>query len=137
MQGCGLQRSDDASETAGPLVHTNRDKVPDLSFLSTLKTIESIGIGYITYLRAVPDLSQCKRLKSLTIFNCKSLHEIASVTSIPKLQSFSIVCTPQMPHDLETIMAMKTLKTMSGAFGNTKRDDEFQRLLDKYGLEYA
>jgi len=59
------------------------------------------------------------------------------VTRIPKLESFSIVNTPQMPRDLEKIMAMKTLKKMSGAFGSKEKDSQFQQLLDKYGLVYG
>lgn len=116
---------------------TNRSKTPDLSFLSSLKHLEELGIGYVTYLTSIPDLSKCRRLKRLRVFNCKSLRNIDSVTKIPKLESFSIVCTPQMPDDLEPVMAMKTMKKMSGAFGSKARDEKFHRMLERYGLEYG
>ncbi len=116
---------------------TNRQKTPDLSFLSSLKHLEVLGLGYVTYLKAIPDLSRCKRLKRLSIFNCRNLLDIDAVTRIPKLQSFSIVCTPQVPGDLERIMSMKTLKTMSGAFGSKAKTDDFHRLLKDHGLTYG
>ena len=108
-----------------------------LSFLSSLKHLERLGLGYITHLTSIPDLSKCRRLKRLTIFNCRNLHSIDSVTRIPKLESFSIVCTPQVPSDLEPIMAMKTLRTMSAAFGTKTKDEEFRRLLQHYGLNFG
>lgn len=117
--------------------HTNRVKNPDLSFLSRLKKVESLGIGYVTYLTALPDLSGCNHLKSLTIFNCKNLDSVDSVSDIPKLRSFSIVCTPQSPDDLRSIMAMPTLQKMSAAFGSKARDEQFRRMLEDHGLEYG
>jgi len=114
----------------------NRFKA-DLSFMARLKHIEYLRIGSVTYLRSLPDLSKCRRLKMLQVSNCKRLNDIDSVTRIPKLESFSIVNTPQMPRDLEKIMAMKTLKKMSGAFGSKEKDSQFQQLLDKYGLVYG
>lgn len=117
--------------------HTNRSKTPDLSFLSSLKTLEQLGVGYVTHLTSFPDLSGCKRLKRLDIFSCKKLEDISKVQRIPKLQSFSIVDTPQLPPDLELIMAMKSLKKMSGAFGTAARNKHFHELLKKHGLQYG
>jgi len=109
----------------------------DFSFLADLKHVEELGIGNAPHLRSLPDLSKCKRLKRLNIFGCKRLNDIDSVTRIPKLESFSIVSTPQVPRDLEKIMAMTTLKKMSGAFGSREKDAQFRQLLDKYGLVYG
>jgi hypothetical protein len=117
--------------------HTNRDKTPDLSFLSALKHIESLGVGYVTYLESFPDLSTCLRLQELKIFSCKRLRDISTLAAIPKLQRFSIVDTPQMPRDLEQIMTLKTLKKMSGAFGSNKQDELFHQLLAEHALEYG
>ncbi|MCC9603372.1 hypothetical protein LOC67_22715 [Stieleria sp. JC731] len=117
--------------------HTNRDKTPDLSFLSRLTQLETLGIGYVTHLKEFPNLSHCKRLKKLTIFTCNRLCDVESVVHIPKLQSFSIVGTPLVPADLQEIMAMRSLKTISGAFGSKTRDSEFRQLLAEHGLKYG
>jgi hypothetical protein len=115
---------------------TNRHKA-DLSFIAKLKRVEDLGIGNAPHLRSLPDLSKCTRLTRLNIFGCKRLKGIDPVTRIPKLESFSIVNTPQMPRDLEKIMAMKSLKKMSGAFGSREKDAQFRQLLDKHGLVYG
>lgn len=115
----------------------NRSKEPDLSFLSSLSELEELGLGYITNIAALPKLKSCRRLKRLTIFNCKNLTDIDSVLEIPNLQSFSIVCTPHGPSDLNSIMAMPTLKTISGAFGSKAKDKLFHDLIDQYGLKYG
>lgn len=117
--------------------HTNRSKMPDLSFLSSLKPLERLGIHYVTHLTALPDLSHCKRLKRLSIHKCRSLKDISTITKIPKLESFEICGTPQQPEDLEPIMAAKNLKKMSGAFGTAAKDRRFHELLEKHGLQYG
>lgn len=109
----------------------------DFSFLSVLKQVECLGIGNLPHLRSLPDLSKCKRLKRLQIFGCKRLSDIDSVSNIPKLESFSIVNTPQSPRDLEKIMAMKTLKKMSAAFGKREKNEQFRQLLEKHGVQYG
>lgn len=117
--------------------HTDRRKAPDLSFLLSLEALEELGVLYVPHLRSFPDLSACECLRRLTIHNCKRLVDVEAILRIPKLESFSIVATPQQPADLEPIMAMKTLRTMSGAFGSAKRDEEFQHLLQRHGLQYG
>jgi hypothetical protein len=115
----------------------DRSKTPDLSFLSSLAALENLTISYVTHLTALPDLSRSKRLKRLDVTMCRSLEDISTVTKIPKIESFGICGTPQQPEDLEPIMAMKSLKKMSGAFGTAAKDRKFHELLNKHGVQYG
>jgi hypothetical protein len=109
----------------------------NFSFLSEIETIESLDIGYAQHFVSFPNLEKCKNLRRLNIFNCKKLADISNITTIPSLDTFGIVVTPQEPQDLEFIMQMPTLKFMSGAFGSDKKDLLFRELLEKYGLQYG
>jgi hypothetical protein len=113
-----------------------RNENNDFAFLSQLTAIEQISIGYAPQFRKFPDLSNCQKLKNVTLFNCKRLENIDQVALIPNLEKFSIVETPQKPNDLEFVMKMPSLKYLSGAFGGKKVDEEFHLLLEKYGIEY-
>ena len=78
-----------------------------------------------------------KRHSSTREVNCKSLQNVDAVTKIPKLLSFSIVCTPQEPKDLEAVMAMPTLQKISGAFGTRAKDKLFHDMISRYVLQYG
>ena len=114
-----------------------RERTPDLSFLSQMRTLKDLGVGHVPHWTTFPDMSRCTRLKRLNIFGCKRLTDLSAVVRIKKLESFDIVLTPQKPADLEAIMAMPTMKCMAAAFGRAKEDALFAALLTKYGLFYG
>lgn len=117
--------------------HTNRSKTPDLSFLSDLTPLKTLSIGYVTHLTALPDLASCRRLERLSIFQCNKLSDIEALLHIPKLQSVAICGTPLTPADLEPLMALPNLRSISAAFGQVESDKLFHELRAKYELELA
>jgi hypothetical protein len=118
-------------------INTVRDKTPDFSFLSRLEKLTDLGIGYVPHLTALPDMSRCKRLRRLSLFNLQRLKDLSAVLKIKNLQSFHIVVTPQGPSDLIDIMAMPKMKFMTGSFGTRKKNELFRELMAKHKLVYG
>ncbi len=118
-------------------INTVKKEIDNFSFLSNLNTIEDLGICYATYFYSFPDLSQCENLKTIRLFQCNNLSDISKVAVMPHLEHFSITSKLIKPEDLEFIMQKPTIKTMSGAFGGKKTDDEFMNLLTRYGIQYG
>jgi hypothetical protein len=114
-----------------------RTRTADLTFLGQLTRLENLGIAGVPHLTAFPDLSRCTRLKRLSIHGCKRLCDLSSIVQIPNLESFGITGTLVQPADLEPIMAMPTIKLMSGAFGRVKLNAEFRMLMAKHGVAYG
>ncbi|RYJ38033.1 hypothetical protein NU08_2936 [Flavobacterium anhuiense] len=109
----------------------------NFSFLNELSNLEELGIGYATQFESFPKLTDCLKLKKVSIFNCKKLEAINNVETIPNLETFSIVETPQKPKDLEFVMMLPKIKYFSGAFGGKKNDEEFRALLLKHNVQYG
>lgn len=109
----------------------------DLSFLSQVKSLEQLGIGYVTHFKEFPDLSSCVKLLKVSVFSCKNLTDISKISLIPNLKSLAIVSTPQKPQDLEFLMKKESLISMSGSFGGVKTNRLFTELLDKHGMQYG
>jgi hypothetical protein len=109
----------------------------NFSFLNHLDSLEKLSIGYAALFTSFPDLTNCKNLKRVNLFNCKKLEDINKIKNIKNLEAFSIVETQHKPHDLEFIMKMPTVKFMSGAFGGKKVDQEFHDMLDQYGIQFG
>lgn len=118
-------------------INTVRDRAPDFSFLSRLRQLRVLGIGYVRNLTTLPDMSRCTRLRRLSLFNCMRLKDLSAILKIPNLESFHIVVTPQQPADLEPIMAMPRMKYMTAQFGIRKKNELFRELLGKYSLVYG
>ncbi|MDU1891490.1 MAG: hypothetical protein E6767_12450 [Dysgonomonas sp.] len=114
-----------------------RNDIDNFSFLSDMHSLEYIGIVNAVHLYNFPDLSECKNLQRLSIWDCKNLTDISSIASIPNIERFGITSKCIMPNDLEFIMQMPSIKYMSGAFGGKKILNQFMELLSKYGLQYG
>lgn len=107
----------------------------DLSFINQLSQLEELDLLYLPKLEKFPDLSNCKKLKRLRIWQCKRLTDIESLTLIPNLEEFDIVDTPQNPEDLEFLIKAPNIKYISGQFGGVKKNTLFEELLKKHGKE--
>ena len=107
----------------------------DLSFINRLSQIKELDLLYLPKLEKFPDLSNCKNLKRLRIWQCKRLTDIQSLTLIPNLEEFEIVDTPQAPDDLEFLIKAPNIKHVSGQFGGIKKNNLFEELLKKHGKE--
>ncbi|WP_163400326.1 hypothetical protein [Flavobacterium fluviatile] len=107
----------------------------DLSFINQLTQIKELDLLYLPKLEKFPDLSNCKNLKRLRIWQCKRLTDIQSLTLIPNLEEFEIADTPQAPDDLEFLIKAPNIKYISGEFGGTKKNNLFEELLKKHGKE--
>ncbi len=104
----------------------------DLSFISQMKKLQELSLLYLPKLEVFPDLSQCKHLKKITLWNCKRLKYIESLKFIPKLQEITLIDTPQEPNDLVFLMECKQVRYISSQFGNNKSNKHFDDLLKKY-----
>ncbi|PXY46082.1 hypothetical protein [Flavobacterium hydrophilum] len=107
----------------------------DLSFINQLSQIEELDLLYLPKLEKFPDLSNCKKLKRLRIWQCKKLTNIQALTLIPNLEKVEITDTPQAPEDLEFLIKAPNIKYVSGQFGGTKKNNLFEELLKKHGKE--
>lgn len=103
-------------------------------FVADINKLKYLGIGYVTAFKKFPDLSNLMALQEVKLFNCKNLVDITNISLIPNLKSLDIVCTPQLPKDLEFIMHKEGLERIGAAFGSKKLDDEFHSLLMQYKL---
>ena len=115
----------------------NGTGIQALDFLPGLTSLESFSIGYAPRIENIPDLSACVRLRRLNFFNCKRLVDIGNLISVPNLEAFGVVATPQKPADLVFAMRRPNKKNMSGAFGSKKLDAEFHALLKVHDLAYG
>lgn len=105
----------------------------DLSFINQLENIRELDLLYLPKLEKFPDLSNCKKLTRIRIWNCKRLANIENLSLIPNLEELNIVETPQKPDDLEFLAKLNHIKYISAQFGSTKANKEFEDLLAKYG----
>jgi hypothetical protein len=118
-------------------INNVRNETNNFSFINQLVILEKLGIGYALQFQSFPELTNCSKLKMVSIFNCKKLENINNIKTIQNLETFSIVETPQKPKDLEFIMKLPTIKYFSGAFGGKKVDEEFRALLLKHDIQYG
>lgn len=105
----------------------------DLSFLSKLTQLTELDLLYLPKLEKFPDLSNCKKLKRIRIWNCKRLIDIKNLSLIPNLEEICIVETPQNPNDLEFLIQSSNIKYIAAQFGGVKINNQFEDLLIKYG----
>lgn len=105
----------------------------DLSFINQLTQIKELDLLYLPKLEKFPDLSNCKNLRRISIWQCKRLKDIQTLTLIPNLEEFNIVDTPHIPEDLEFLIKTPNIKYISGEFGGTKKNMQFDELLKKHG----
>jgi hypothetical protein len=104
----------------------------DLAFIGKLPALRELSLLYLRSISALPNLSNCKKLSSITLWNCKQLRDIASLRSISSLKALNVVDIPQSPKDLEPFIKMPSVKTVAAQFGNTKLNNEFEALLAKH-----
>jgi hypothetical protein len=105
----------------------------NLSFVSELIQLKELDLLYLNQLHTLPDLSACKRLTKVMLWNCKRLTDIASLSRIPNLEEVQLVDTPQKPEDLEFLMQCHNLRYISAQFGTIKANRQFEELLVRYG----
>jgi len=104
----------------------------DLSFINQLTQIEELDLSNLPKLEKFPDLSNCKKLRRLRIWQCKRLTDIQTLEFIPNLEEFNIVDTPQIPEDLEFLIKAPNIKYISAQFGSAKKNKQFEELLEKH-----
>ena len=108
-----------------------RYKDPDLSFLASIKSLESFSLINATHLVKFPDLSACKKLRALSVDSCSRLTDIGSVQKIKSLRSLCVYQVPQLaPEDFVSIMRMKGLTTLEVGFRRVAENTRFQELLE-------
>lgn len=104
----------------------------DLSFINQLTQIEELDLLYLPKLEKFPDLSNCKNLRRIKIWQCKRLKDIQNLALIPNLEEFDIVDTPHIPEDLEFLIKTPNIKYISAEFGGAKKNMQFDELLKKH-----
>jgi hypothetical protein len=105
----------------------------DLSFIKDFTQIEELDLLYLPKVEVFPNLSDCKNLTKLLLWNCKRLTDITNLSLLPNLEEINIVDTPHKPEDLEFLIKLDNVKYISGQFGSQKANKVFEDLLVKYG----
>jgi hypothetical protein len=105
----------------------------DLSFIKDFTQIEELDLLYLAKVEVFPNLSDCKNLTKLLLWNCKRLTDITNLSLLPNLEEINIVDTPHKPEDLEFLIKLDNVKYISGQFGSQKANKVFEDLLVKYG----
>ncbi len=104
----------------------------NLSFINQLENIRELDLLYLPKLEKFPDLSNCKKLTRIRIWNCKRLTNIENLSLIPNLEEFAILETPQNPENLEFLIKLDNIKYVSAQFGTNKLNKQFEDLLAAY-----
>lgn len=107
----------------------------DLDFLSQLYALESILIIYYPMISRFPNVQNLLNLRSVTIMCCKRLIDISNITLIPNLECFGISTSLLNADDLECIAQKSGMKKMHGQLGSKRKNDAFESMLEKYGVE--
>jgi hypothetical protein len=104
----------------------------DLSFIGKIPALTELSLLYLRHFNALPDLSACKQLSTVTLWNCKQLCDIEALKKLPKLEFLRVVDVPLSPGQLEFVMKKSSVTTIAAKFGSTKLNEEFAALMKKY-----
>jgi hypothetical protein len=104
-----------------------------LAIVSRTAHLRQLSLANLPTLTKLPDLSSCRDLREVRLWNCKRLGDITALLHAPALEELSLVATPHVPSDLIPLLALPRLEYLSATFESKRANDEFAALLTQHG----
>lgn len=101
-----------------------------LTGLGDVVTLERLGLGQLSNLAALPDLTQATALRSVAIEKCRLVDDLTPLASAPALEQLILVDMPHLtPDHVRPLVGHPTLKYCSIGTGSVRRNGAIRDLL--------
>lgn len=108
----------------------------DISFISTLVSLQNLFLQSLPNVEVLPNLTNLKELRKITLENMKGLHDISSLEHAPSLTEFSHWSAMNMQvEDYIPLLKNPSLKRAAVGFGSDKRNNQFEELVKDYNID--
>lgn len=108
----------------------------DLSVISSLTGLQFLFLQALKNVEVFPNLDKLKMLRRIYLEDMQGLSNLSAISAAPALEEFIHVSAGHMePSDYESILRMRSLKSISVGFGSGRKNDAFRQLAARHNIQ--
>jgi hypothetical protein len=106
----------------------------DLSFISRLETLQDLCLQSLKQVKKLPDFSNNKLLRRITLENLKGLTDLSSLKNAPCLKEFLYISAENLqPENILPVLENPSVENVTCGFGSDKKNNRFDEFAKQYG----
>lgn len=112
------------------------NKILDLDILTKMPSLEYVKVSDLFNIECLPELSQCKNIKTLIFDNLKRLSNVSNLAYLPNIETIEFYRAKSINiDDIEIILKNSSLKKFKCNTGSVRSDSKINELIKKYNKD--